>query len=116
MSAMSTPAQRLVNHFQHASRFARRSLESSLSAAVSQWRLHASLFMNRYREEGVNGGDAQPAWSFHAFVFKQRSVMGLLTEVSVTITRELRWYLYDIMSPLPTPTFPNAANIISHAT
>jgi len=59
---------------------AEASLDSALSAAVAQWRLHASLFINRYREEGRNGAYPQSRWSFHAFVFKQRSVMGVLTE------------------------------------
>ena len=59
---------------------AEASLDSALSAAVAQWRLHAALFINRYREEGRNGAYPQSRWSFHAFVFKQRSVMGVLTE------------------------------------
>ncbi|GMH75640.1 hypothetical protein TrST_g7650 [Triparma strigata] len=59
---------------------AEASLESSLSAAVDQWRRHAALFMNKYLAEGVNGLRVQSKWSFYAYVFKQRSVMGVLTE------------------------------------
>ncbi|GMH55340.1 hypothetical protein TL16_g01886 [Triparma laevis f. inornata] len=59
---------------------AEASLESSLISVCEQWRKHAALFMNRFRVEGVNGARVQPEWSFYAFVFKQQSVMGVLTE------------------------------------